>query len=88
MTSFLGMADGTWEWTGTTPRSYQSSPGTWREFCPVCGTQMAFHTIRIPGERHFYAATLDDPAAFAPTEHDHSEERLPWLVLCDGLPQR
>jgi len=36
---------------------------------------------------HFYAATLDDPARYRPTAHDHGAERLPWVVLCDGLAQ-
>ncbi len=88
MTSFLGMADGAWAWTGARPATYQSSPGTWREFCPTCGTQMAYSTIHSPGERHFYAATLDDPTAFTPTGHDHAEEQLPWLHLSDGLPRQ
>jgi hypothetical protein len=87
MTSFLGMADGTWDWTGAAPKTYQSSPGTIRAFCPICGTQMAFHTTRIPSETHFYAATLDDPTGFTPTEHDHAREQLPWLHLADDLPR-
>ena len=31
-TSFLGVRNGTWSWTGQQPASYNSSPGTWREF--------------------------------------------------------
>jgi hypothetical protein len=86
-TSFLGLQDGTWNWTGAAPRTYQSSPGTFRDFCPTCGTQMAYHSDRIPGERHFYAATLDDPSEFTPTAHDHADEMLPWLHLADDLPR-
>jgi hypothetical protein len=47
---------------------------------------MAYRSDRIPGERHFYAATLDDPSAFTPTQHDFIAEKLPWLHLSDGLP--
>jgi hypothetical protein len=86
VTAFLGMADGAWAWTGAQPSTFQSSPGTWRAFCPTCGTPMAYRSDRIPGERHFYAATLDDPSAFTPTQHDFIAEKLPWLHLCDGLP--
>jgi len=85
-TSFLGVGNGTWAWTGETPASYNSSPGTWRDFCPHCGTQMAYRSMRWPDEMHFYAATLDDPAAYQPTAHSHSAERLPWIHLSDGLP--
>jgi len=87
-TSFFGMADGQWRWTGVAPVTYGSSPGVWRDFCGRCGTQMAFRSGRAPGECHFYAATLDDPTIFVPTEHDHSAERLPWVHLADGLPDR
>lgn len=86
--AFHGMADGAWAWTGAPPATFQSSPGTPREFCPTCGTQMACRADRIPGERHFHAATLDDPAAFTPTEHDFMAGRLPRLHLSDGLPGR
>lgn len=85
-TSFLGVADGHWRWTGDQPATYTSSPGVWRDFCPTCGTQMAYRTDRAPGECHFYAATLDDPTRFTPAHHDFLDERLPWVHLADGLP--
>jgi hypothetical protein len=85
-TSFFGVRNGGWEWTGKPPATYNSSPGVWRDFCPGCGTQMAYRSIREPGKTDFYAATLDDPSGYEPTSHDHSAERLPWVHLCDGLP--
>ena len=86
-TSFFGIADGAWSWTGRAPVTHASSPGVWRDFCPRCGAQMAYRAARFPGEIHFYAATLDDPARFAPTVHVHAGERLPWVHLADGLAQ-
>lgn len=87
-TSFLGIADGHWEWTGAVPAGHASSPGVRRDFCPRCGTPMAFRADRFPGEIHFYAATLDRPEAFAPTCHYHAAEMLPWVHLSDGLPRK
>ena len=87
-TSFLGMADGHWRWTGATPGTYASSPGVARDFCATCGTPMTYRSDRFPGECHFYAATLDNPAAYAPTEHVFTAEQLPWVRLADGLPRR
>ncbi|MFC2970056.1 GFA family protein [Acidimangrovimonas pyrenivorans] len=84
-TSFLGVADGSWRWTGAAPAAYASSPGVARMFCPTCGTPMAFRSERWPDEIHFYAASLDDPAAYAATRHVHWDEHLPWVHLCDGL---
>lgn len=86
-TSFFGVADGAWRWTGTEPASYASSPGVMRMFCPTCGSPMAFRADRFPGEIHFYAATLDDPTPYQPTRHYHAGERLPWVHLTDGLPE-
>lgn len=88
VTAFLGMADGAWAWTGAFPATFPSSPGTPRAFCPTCGTQMACRTDRVPGERHFHAATLDDPAALIPTKHDFMAGRLARFHPSDGLPGR
>lgn len=87
-TSFFGMADGSWAWTGAQPVVFQSSPGVWRDFCGRCGAQVAYRSERYPGEIHFYAALLDDATIFEPTEHVHSDEALPWVHLADGLPCR
>lgn len=87
-TSFFGIKDGAWAWTGLPPATFKSSPGTWRDFCPRCGTQMAYRSDKFPGECHFYAATLDDPTTYAPTIHVHSDERQPWIHLADGLRQK
>ena len=86
-TSYFCITDGHWRWTGSAPATYGSSPGVWRDFCGTCGTQMAFRATRYPGEIHFYAATLTDPARFEPSVHVHSDEALPWLHLSDGLPR-
>ncbi len=87
-TSFLGVDHGKWRWTGTAPARYASSPGVTRHFCPTCGTPMAYESEVWPHEIHFYAATLDDPGAYEPTEHVNWNEHLPWLKLADGLPVR
>ena len=87
-TSFFGVADGHWTWTGAQPASYVSSPGVRRDFCGTCGSQVAFRADRFPGEIHFYAALLDDPSLYEPTEHVFIAEKLAWLHLADGLPCR
>ena len=85
-TSFLGIADGQWRWTGDTPATYTSSPGVTRSFCAACGSQMAFQSDAFPGETHFYAASLDRPDLYAPKMHVHISEQMPWVRLADGLP--
>ena len=86
-TSFLGVADGHWRWSAAPPATYNSSPGVWCDFCPRCGSQMAYRAARFPGEIHFYAASLDGPAAYTPENHVLSAEMLPWVHLNDGLPR-
>ena len=55
-----------------------TSPGVRRDFCPQCGSQMAYRAAQCPGEMHFYAASLDDPTAYAPQEESFLTEALPW----------
>lgn len=87
-TSFFGIANGQWEWTGAQPATYGSSPDTHRDFCPRCGTQMTYRSTRYPDETHFYAATLDRPETYTPQAHVHTDEMLPWVHLADGLPRK
>lgn len=87
-TSFFGVNDGAREWTGAPPKTFESSPSVCRDFCPHCGSQMAFRAARYPGEIHYYAATLDDYSAFTPTRHVHSDGAVGWITLGDGLERR
>ena len=84
-TSYFAVSHGKWRWTGALPALYRSSPGVNRHFCATCGTPMAFEGAKWPLEIHFYAASLADPAAYAPTLHVNWNEHLPWVVLADGL---
>ena len=87
VTTFLGIPLERFAWTGAPPKTYASSPGVTRSFCPTCGTPMAFQAGRYAGEIHLYAATLADPASFRPAFHVHYDEHLPWLDLNDRLPR-
>ena len=87
-TTYFGVADGHWRWTGADPATYASSPGVMRRFCATCGTPMAYAADHSPGEMHFYAASLDDPSSFRPDFHTFWQERLPWICLSDDLPRR
>lgn len=87
VTAFTTVAAARFRWTGDAPATYASSPGTRRRFCAACGTPMAFEADHYPGEVHLYLASLDDPAALAPSEHVHHRERLAWLDISDNLPR-
>lgn len=86
-TTFFGVPREACRFTGEEPAVFHSSPGVRRLFCATCGTPMAYESERWPEEVHFYAATLEDPADFAPEFHVHWAERLPWVQLDDDLPK-
>ncbi|MEM7505887.1 MAG: GFA family protein [Pseudomonadota bacterium] len=87
MTSFLGVPNAQWRWTGAQPQMYESSPGVRRWFCGRCGSPMAYDADQFPGETHFFAATLDQPENYAPTFHVFAGEQLGWMKLADELPR-
>jgi hypothetical protein len=87
-TSFLGVPNGSWRWSGEAPTTYHSSELVTRSFCPKCGTPMAYQTEQRPDEIHFYAASLDDQSGYRPTRHFHADEMVDWIELADHLPRK
>lgn len=86
MTTYVGVMDTHWRWTGKAPQVYHSSPGVERTFCGNCGTPISFRSEKMSGVMHLYVAALDNPEQFEPTLHVAYEEKLPWLKLNDDLP--
>ena len=84
-TTFMGVPNVAWRFTGETPKVYVSSPGVRRLFCGTCGSPVAYRADIFPDEIHFYAASLEDPSGFEPQRHVHTGEQLPWIHLDDGL---
>jgi hypothetical protein len=79
--AFIGLDPANVAWSGALS-AFESSPGTFRDFCPACGTRMTFRSDRWPGEVHILAATLDDPGSYIPEARVVMRERPGWL---DGL---
>jgi hypothetical protein len=88
MTTYIGVQDGLWKWTGKTPKTYNSSPGVERTFCDTCGTPLTFRSTSLSGVMHFYVAAMEKPENYKPTLHVAYEERLCWLNIGDDLPTR
>jgi hypothetical protein len=59
---------------------YESSPGTTRAFCRVCGTKLFFEAAKWPGEIHVPLAALDDPVDRAPTRDVFYAEHAAWIA--------
>jgi len=85
-TTFMGVPNGAWRFTGEEPKTYVSSPGVRRLFCGTCGAPVAYDADTFPDEINFYAVSLERPEDFLPACHVHAGEQLPWIHLDDGLP--
>jgi len=66
---------------------FESSPGVTREHCARCGTSITYRNRSCPGEVDLTLASLGDPPDLVPTAHIWVADRVPWLLLNDGLPQ-
>jgi hypothetical protein len=58
---------------------HESTPGTFRKFCRVCGTKLFFEGAKWPGETHVALAAFDDPVERAPEGHAFYQEHADWL---------
>jgi hypothetical protein len=76
---------------------YESSPGTFRGFCGVCGSPIinrfddrsrsaAFRPAAV-SEYGVALATLDDDPHVRPGFHIFVGSKAPWFEIIDGLPQ-
>jgi hypothetical protein len=58
-----------------------------RGFCARCGTTLTYAHTGRPGEIDVTVASLAEPARVTPRSHIWVEDKAPWLVLDDDLPQ-
>jgi hypothetical protein len=58
--------------------AYQSSPGTLRKFCRLCGTRISFESQRWPGETHIPLAIFVNAVDREPSGNAFAEERAAW----------
>jgi hypothetical protein len=61
--------------------AYESSPGTQRKFCHVCGTKLFFESQKWPGETHIALAAFTTPVDREPEGDAFFEEHVPWMPL-------
>jgi hypothetical protein len=87
-TSYLTVRKSQLRWTAVRPVTYQSSSGVIRSFCGQCGSPMAYTSETRPDDIDLFAASLEIPESFNPEFHDFWSEKLPWVSVDDGLPQR
>jgi hypothetical protein len=69
------------------PRIFESSSHGAREFCPTCGTQIAYRDIENAKTIDVNVGSLDDPSCVRPECHIWYGSKLPWLETGDSLPR-
>lgn len=84
-TAFLGMTPRQLNWAGDILH-YESSPGTFRGFCPTCGTRLYFRSEKWPAEIHVHAATMTDPGEYQPSAQVVMRSRAKWLDQLVSIP--
>jgi hypothetical protein len=69
------------------PTEFASSARVIRSFCSKCGTPLTYRLVAQSEEIDITLCSLDQPEALTPEDHTWMSSRLPWVRLCDGLPQ-
>lgn len=70
------------------PATYDSSPGTTRQFCARCGTGLFYRNEQVlPGIVDIQSGTLDAPQDHPAGAHIMAKERLPWTKDLAALPE-
>jgi hypothetical protein len=66
---------------------YESSPGTVRCFCSVCGSPLASFFPDDPDWIGLPLGPLDGDPGVRPAFHVHVASKAPWFEITDDLPQ-
>ena len=73
------------KWTAGRPKLFASSSLADRGFCATCGTTLTYQN-RQTGTVSIMLATLDDPEAIRPTDHNGIEGRTSWFAAAIAAP--
>lgn len=68
-------------------RYYESSPGTHRGFCSVCGSNLLSRFDARPEVHGLALGVLDDDPQVKPLCHVHVASKAPWYTIADDLAQ-
>ena len=66
---------------------YESSPGTHRGFCRVCGSPLLSRFDFDPASYGLPLGALDDDPGVKPAFHVFVAHKAPWFEITDGLKQ-
>lgn len=67
--------------------AYESSPNSFREFCPKCGTHILVHGQSGDNSLSIPAGTIDGDPELTILGHMYTEDLVSWYEISDGLTQ-
>ena len=69
------------------PVTFESSPGTFRQFCGTCGTGLFYRNEAVfAGKVDIQGATFDDRDACPPQAHIQAADAPGWMKAMGELP--
>lgn len=86
-TAWLTIPCGGFTYLNSAVAVFASSSRYQREFCPHCGTQIAFRSQIQPATVDVTLCSLDDPEALQPEYHIWLQSKVQWLQIGDKLPR-
>jgi len=66
---------------------YESSPGEWRSFCSICGSNLITKFSQFPDVYGFPLGTLDTDPEIRIERHVFTRYKASWYDITDELPQ-
>ena len=75
------------EWIGSEPTRYSTSPNAERGFCNTCGSTTTMHETVLPDRVQVALGMLDRPEDVQPDDHVWVSSQMPWLTVEDDLPK-
>ncbi len=67
--------------------AWESSPAVWRFFASCCGSPIYKRNDAAPEVLGFRLGTLDTDPGKAVAMHFMVGSKVPWMEICDSLPQ-
>jgi hypothetical protein len=80
-------AHASWRVTGGELAEYRSSGSVVRGFCARCGGALTYRHAARAADIDVTLASLDEAGAFPPRMHVWVADKLPWVMIDDGLAQ-
>jgi hypothetical protein len=84
--AFASFLTSEFRYTHGEPAIYSSSADGHREFCSLCGTQIAFRENHNAETVDVNVGSLDDPTLISPEYHIWCQSKISWFETADSLP--